>query len=345
MRQMRDDAGVTEADAAANLRRLIDGYKITQALHVAAVLGIADHVAAGLRTGDEIAAAAGAHPATLYRLLRALAAIGILLEDEHRRFSLTPAGECLRSDARHALGPLATMTGQDYYWQAWGHLLHAVRTGENSFCAVHGMGSWAYRDQHPDQDAIFNHAMTANARQVDQAIVDAVDFRGFARIADIGGGQGSLLTSILRSCPGVRGVLFDRPSVAASAEQVLAAAGVDDRCEAIGGNMFEWVPPGCAAYLLKYVIHDWDDSRAAAILRVCRRAMGSGSTLFVIERFIGPPNEHLAAKLSDLNLLVGPGGRERTRQEFADLFGSADLRLADVIETGSGLNAIVGVPA
>jgi hypothetical protein len=339
---MRDHAPVTESNAAADLHRLIDGYKITQAIHVAAVLGVADRLAAGPRTAEEMADAAGAHPAALYRLLRALAATGVLREDATRRFSLTPLGECLRSDVGHTLRPFATMTGQDYYWQAWGHLLHSVRTGENAFQAVHGVDTWTYRDRHPEQDAVFNDAMTANARRVDFEIVEAVDFSGFARIADIGGSRGSLLTAILRACPGVRGVLFDRPSVVADAGRVLAAAGVEDRCEAVGGDMFEAVPQGCSAYLMKHVIHDWDDSRADQVLRVCRRAMASDARLFVIERFIGPPNERLAAKLSDLNMLVVAGGRERTREEFAALFEAAALRLVGVVSTSAGVLVLTG---
>lgn len=330
--------------AASDLYRLIDGYKITQAIHVAAVLGIADHIATGLCTSHDIAEAAGAHPAALYRLLRALAAIGVLREDEDRRFSLTPMGETLRSDAAQPLRPFATLTGQDYYWQTWGHLLHSVKTGENAFRAVHGVGSWMYRDQHPDQDAIFNLAMTANATLVDPAIVEAVDFDGFGRIADIGGGQGSLLIAILRACPHVRAVLFDRPSVVTSAGSVLAAAGLDARCELAPGDMFESVPAECDAYLLKFVLHDWNDDEVVALLRVCRGAMAPGARLFVIERVIGRPNSQLAAALSDLNMLVGPGGRERTVEEFAALFNAADLRLDHMVATRRDLSVIVGEP-
>ena len=250
-------------------------------------------------------------------------------------------GECLRSDADLPLRPFATLTGQAYYWQAWGHLLHSVTTGENAFKAVHGVGSWVYRDRHPDQDAIFNRAMTANARRVDPAIVAAIDFNGLDRVADIGGGQGSLLMTILRSCPNVRAVLFDRPSVVASARDVIASAGLEKRCDLVGGDMFESVPQGCDAYLLKFVVHDWDDDQTVRLLDVCRRAMVTDARLFVIERVIGPPNEQLAAKLSDLNV-VGPGGRERTVEEFAALFDAAGLRLNRVVATGSDLSVMVG---
>lgn len=333
---------MSQPEAAADLYRLIDGYKITQAIHVAAVLGVADHVAAGLRTSDEIAQAAGVHPESLYRLLRALAAIGVLSEDEHHRFALTPMGETLRSDAEQSVGPFAVLSGQSYYWETWGHLLHSVTTGENAFKAVHGVGSWMYRDQRPDQNAIFNAAMMANARRADPAIVDAIDVDGIDRVADIGGGQGSLLMSMLRAHADVRGVLFDRPSVVAAAGESFASAGLDTRCEIVGGDMFESVPAGCDAYVLKFIIHDWNDEDAVTILRVCRRAMPPGARLFVVERLIGEPNAHLAAKLSDLNMLVGPGGRERTLEEFAGLFERSGLHLDRVVPTRSDLRVIVG---
>jgi predicted O-methyltransferase YrrM len=206
------------------------------------------------------------------------------------------------------------------------------------------MASWAYREEHPEQNAIFNAAMTANSRRVDRAIVDACDFSRLERIADIGGGQGSLLAAILAACPGVRGVLFDQPHVIASAAPVLASAGVADRCELVGGSFLEGVPGGCAAYLMKFILHDWDDVDATRILRACRRAMPPGATLFVIERLIGPPNEEPAAKLSDLNMLVVAGGRERTREEFAALFEAAALRLVDVVSTSAGVLVLTGEP-
>lgn len=343
--KMRDDERMSQRQAAADLLRLIDGFKISQAIHTAAVLGVADRISDGVCVSDDIADATGAHREAMYRLLRALAAHGVLREDEGRRFSLTPMGECLRSEADLPLAPHAVLMGQPYYWQAWGHLLHSVKTGENAFRAVHGMANWAYRAEHPGQSAIFDAAMTANSRRVDRAIVDACDFSRYARIADIGGGQGSLLAAILAACPGVHGVLFDQPHVIAAASPVLASAGVADRCELVGGSFLEGVPGGCAAYIMKFIVHDWNDVDATRILQACRRAMPPGATLFVIERLIGPPNEEPAAKLSDLNMLVVPGGRERTREEFAALFEAAELRLVDVVPTSAGVLVLTGEPA
>jgi hypothetical protein len=330
--------------AAGDLQDLIKAYQISQAIHVAAVLGVADHMAAGPRASDEIAAAVGAHPRTLYRLLRALAAVGVFREHEHRRFSLAATGECLRSDAEESVRPSAIYLGQTYRWRTWGHLLHSVKTGENAFRALHGVDTWTYRERHPEQNAIFNAAMTANSRRVDRAVVVACDFSRCARIADIGGGQGSLLAAILTANSAARGVLFDLPHVVATAALVLEAAGVGDRCEVVGGSMLESIPEGCTAYVMKFILHDWDDADCIRILRNCRRATQSDARLFVIERLVGPPNEDLAVKLSDLNMLVGPGGQERTREEFTALFEAGGFRLADVLPTSAGMSVIVGEP-
>lgn len=331
--------------AASALWRLIDGFKISQAIHAAAALGIADRIAEGARVSDEIADAAGADRGAVYRLLRALAAHGVLHEDEGRRFSLTAIGECLRSGAARSLAPYAVLVGQPYYWEAWGHLLHAVRTGENAFRAVHGVSSWTYRQQHPDQNAIFNAAMTANSRRVDRAIVDACDFGRFHRVADIGGGEGSMLAALLAACPATRGVLFDRPHVVASAAPVLAAASVAARCDLVGGDFFEGIPGGCDAYIMKFVLHDWDDADAGRILQRCRRAMPQEGRLFIVERIIGPPGHDPAAARSDLNMLVVQRGRERTKPEFEALLAGAALRLTDVVPTDAGLPVLVGAPA
>jgi hypothetical protein len=335
---------LSQEQAAGDLHRLIKGFQISQAIHVAAVLGVADHMATGPRASDEIAAAVGAHPRALYRLLRALAAIGVLSEHENRRFSLAAMGECLRSDAELSVRPSATYIGQAYRWQTWGHLLHSVKTGENAFRALHGMDSWAYRERHPEQNAIFNAAMTANSRRVDRAIVAACDFSRCERIADIGGGQGSFLAATLAANPEARGVLFDLPHVVATAAPVFEAAGVGNRCEVVGGSMFESVPQGCAAYVMKFILHDWDDADCIRILQACRQVMPSDAKLFVIERLVGLPNEDPAVKLSDLNMLVGPGGQERTREEFAALFRAGGFRLADTVSTTAPVTVIIGEP-
>lgn len=330
---------------SAELLRLVNGYQVSQAIHVAATLGIADLLRDGPRASDDLATATRTHPASLYRVLRALAAVGVFHEDEGRRFSLTAMGECLRSDAADPVGPWAAYVGRPYVWQAWAHLLHGVRTGENAFRHVHGVDAWEYRSRHPEEGAVFDRAMTGLSRRLAEAVVAAYDFARFGRVVDVGGGHGAMLAAILAAHPRMRGVLFDQPHVVAGAEAVLRAAGVAERCEVAAGSFFEAVSGGGDAYLLKAILHDWDDAASAAILKTCRRAMRPETRLLVLERVVAPPNEVPEAKFSDLNMLVVPGGRERTREEFAALFAAAGFRLEAVVPTGTRLCVIEGAPA
>jgi hypothetical protein len=342
---MRADDVTSSPQAALELHRLLNGFQIAQAIHVAAVLGLGDQITELPRPVAEIALAVNAQPEALYRLLRALAALGIFREHDERRFSMTAMGDCLRTTSVHPVRPHAIFVGQKNQWDAWGNLLHSVQTGENAFRAVHGIGSWEYRVRHPDQNAIFNAAMTGNSRRVDRDIVESYPFGRFNRIADIGGGQGSLLAALLQANVKLHGVLFDRPHVVANAEPIFNTAGVADRCDMVGGDMFVAIPGGCDAYVMKYIIHDWDDAGCRRLLQACRAAMTRDAMLIVIDRILGPPNEDLAAKLSDLHMLVGPGGQERGLDEFVALFRAEGLRLIDVYPTHSSLSLLVLEPA
>jgi hypothetical protein len=320
------------------LRRLVNGYQVTQAIHVAVTLGIPDLLADGARGSDELAAATESHAPTLYRLLRALASVGVLHEHDERRFTLTPLGQGFRSDAEPSLAAWTRFVGRPYHWGAWGHLLHGVRTGENPFQHLHGESIWEYRATRPEESVIFDDAMTALTRLSNEALVEAYDFGRFGVVVDVGGGHGALLAAILDANPRVRGVLFDQPHVVAGAE-------VGERCDVVAGSFFDAVPEGGDAYMLKSIIHDWEDAEAVAILRVCRRAMRPGSALLVIERELGDPNELPQAKFSDLNMLVAPGGRERSEEEYAALFAAAGFELVDVMPAGSGMCVFEGVAA
>jgi hypothetical protein len=314
------------------LLRLINGYQVSQAIHVAATLGIADRLAGEPRSVDELALATDTHAPSLYRLLRALAAIGVLTELPDRRFALAPLGEGLRGEDPESSTAWAAFIGRPSHWSAWSHLLHSVRTGENAFSALHGVDVWAYRIEHPEEAEIFDAAMTALARRVTAAVLDAYDFGRHAVIVDIGGGHGALLAAILERHPQVKGVLFDQAAV------VEAAAPIDG-CRIVGGSFFESVPAGADAYILKSVLHDWEDESAVAILRTCRHAAPAGSALLIIERRLGPPNDEPAAKFSDLNMLVGPGGRERTLDQYAALLEAAGYRL--IGETPAGAVTVI----
>lgn len=326
---------------AAALLALVNGYRVSQAIHVAAVLGVADQLADGARASDDLAARVGAHPGTLYRLLRALASVGVLREEPERRFALTPLGACLRADVPEQIRPMAIGVGQAPAWQAWGALLHSVRTGEDAFRHVYGVSKWEYDARDPEAGARFDARMTASSQRQAGPVLAAYDFGRFASIVDVAGGQGALLAAILGAHPAARGVLFDQAHVVAHAGPLLEEAGVRDRCRIVAGSFFDAVPDGGDAYVLKSILHDWQDDQAVAILRTIRQAMGPRATLVVVERLIGPPNEDSETKFADLNMLVSPFGQERTREEFAALFAAAGFRLVSVIPTGTDEKSVI----
>lgn len=325
------------------LHRLINGYQVTQAIHVAAVLGVADRLVDGPRTSEDLAAATGTCPEPLYRLLRALASVGIVREEDGHRFALTELGDCLRSDAPDSLAGWAAYVGESYHWQAWSALLHTVKTGENAFRHVHGTDVWTFRARNPELSANFDRAMTSLSRQFIGAVLAAYDFGRFATIVDVGGGNGTFLAAILAAHPSTRGLLFDQPHVVAGARPILAAAGVGERCDVVGGDFFESVPAGGDAYLLKSVLHDWEDDECLRILRTCRQAMATGTTLLVIEYELGPPNENPPAKFRDLLMLVAPGGRERTVEEYAALFAAGGFRFVGFTPSAKAMGVFEGI--
>jgi hypothetical protein len=323
------------------LLRMTNAYQVSQAIHVAATLGIADLLEDGPRSADDLAEATGMHAPTLYRVLRALASVGVFAETDNR-FGLTPLAEYLRTDAPGSLRAWAMQMGQPYVWTSWGHLLHSVRTGEPAFPELYGTTAWEYRAAHPKEDAVFNAAMTALSAGVVEAVVRSYDFSGIGVLVDVGGGEGALLAAILASNPALRGILFDQPHVVAAARALLHRAGVADRCEIVGGSFFDTVPGRADAYLLKSIVHDWDDAVAIEILRACRAAIADTGRLLVVEPIIRPGNEVDPAKFSDLNMLVMLGGRERTADDFERLYAEAGFRLAKIIRTGSPFDIIEG---
>ncbi len=232
-------------------------------------------------------------------------------ELEGERFASTALSDALRADASEPVAGWAAFVGRPPFWQAWGALLHSVRTGEIGFIEAHGQDVWEYRAQRPEESAAFDAGMTAISAFVARSVVDGYDFGRFHVVADIGGGQGGLLAAILNRWPDLHGVVFDQPHVVARASELLEAAGVAPRCRVVSGSFFDAVPGGCDAYLFKHIVHDWPDDKAAEILRVCRRDMPATATLLLLERVIERRNEGSDAAFSDLNMLVNTGGRER----------------------------------
>lgn len=326
------------------LLRMTNAFQASQAIHVAATLGIADLLEDGPRSVDDLAQATGTHAPTLYRLLRALASVGVFAEEPDGQFRSTPLAEYLRTNAPRSLRAWAMQIGQQYLWTSWVHLLRSVRTGEPAFPELYGTTAWEYRQAHPEEDAVFNAAMTALSAGVVEAIVQSYDFSNVGVLMDVGGGEGVLLAAILAANPSLRGVLFDQPHVVTGANGLLERAGVADRCEVVSGSFFEAVPGGADAHLLKSIVHDWDDTATVRILRACRAAIADSGRLLVIEPIIEPGNEPDPAKFSDLNMLVMLGGQERTADDFERLYAEAGFRLTNIIHTGSSMAIIEGVP-
>lgn len=335
---------LSKAPLDLQLQSLINGGWIARAIGVAAELGIADLLADGPRSSAELARATDAHPRALYRLLRALASVAIFTEVEPATFGLTPMAELLRSDAPKSLRGWARLTDGDVQWATWSQLDYSIRTGQPAFQRVHGMETWEYRARHPSANEIMNAAMTSGSAQLADIIAPAFNFPEVHTLVDVGGGQGIVLAAILRAHPALHGILFDQPHVVDGVGNAFEKAGVADRCRVIGGNFFESVPRGADGYLLKHVIHDWDDEHAIAILANCRRAMQAHAALLLIEEVIPSGDAPSHAKLADLNMLIGPGGQERTEAEYRALYAAAGFSLERVIETGSRLSIIEGTP-
>lgn len=325
------------------LRQLFTAYFASQSIYVAGKLGIADLLKDGAKNCDELAESTGAHPRSLYRLMRVLASVGVFAEIADNRFTLTPMGELLRTDVPGSLRTAAILFGEEPY-RACADLQHSVMTGETAFNHIYKMGHFEYLSQNAEAGETFNQAMTQLTTQVHSAVVSAYDFSGINRLVDVGGGHGLLIASILKANPHMTGVLFELPFAIEGAQHLLEAEGVAERCEVVTGDFFESeVPKGGDAYLLKSVIHDWDDDRSRVILKNCYEASTKGAKLLVIERVVPAGNQPSVAKINDLVMLVVAGGCERTAQEYQQLFEATGFQLTDIIPTPSGFSVIEGV--
>ena len=327
------------------IMRILHAPLITQALVVAAELGIADLVAAGPRTVDDLAAQVGADPDALYRVLRALAGSGVFSEVAPRAFGSTPLAETLREGAEGSLRNWARLWGLPERQAAIGALMHSVRTGEPSFPHLHGISWWSQLASRPDQAAVFDAAMGDLARRLHAATVDAYDLSAVRQLVDIGGGRGHLVAALLRRYRELRAVVFDQPGVARRATEVLTEAGVADRARVVGGDFFTAVPAGGDAYLMSMILHDWDDAQSVSILANVRRAMGRHSELLVVDAIVPEGDSPHDGKLRDLIMLTLHPGRERTEAEFASLFERAGLRLRETREVAASTGLLVAVPA
>jgi ubiquinone/menaquinone biosynthesis C-methylase UbiE len=324
--------------------QMASGYWVSRSIYVAAKLRIADLLKDSPKSCDELATATGTNAPSLYRVLRALASLGVFAETELNHFTLTPLATCLQSDTPNSVRARVIMLGEEQY-RAWGELMHSVQTGGSSFEHIYGMNLFEYLAQNPESAKIFDESMTNLSVIQSAAIAASYDFSSIQTLVDVAGGQGLLIASILKSNPTLKGVLFDQPHVIERAKRFLEAEGVLERCQLAAGNFFESVPEGGDAYILKYIIHDWDDERAIAILKQCHKVMPANGKILVAEQVIPPGNEPFRGKFLDLNMLVmTPGGRERTEAEYRALFEKAGFKLTRIVPTQDEMSIIEGIP-
>lgn len=325
-----------------HLFQLISGYIVSAALGAVARLGVADQLAAGPKTTADLARAVGANEDALFRALRALAMAGVFVETAPRTFALTPVGDLLRADAPFSARDMAVFLPDDFHFRLYAEMLHAVTTGEAVGEKVVGMPLFEYLRKNPDLSARFNAAMTNFSASVAPAALAAYDFDGIGVLVDVAGGHGMLLGSVLQRYPAMRGILFDVEHVLAGAGPTLEALGVRNRVETKSGDFFTGVPAGGDAYMMKHIIHDWDDERSGAILRHIRTALEEkpNGRLILLESVVKPGNEPDLSKLIDLEMLLLPGGRERTEAEFGALFSAHGFELTRVVPTESPLSVI-----
>jgi len=322
------------------LFRMISGYKSTQALFVAAKLGIADCLARGPKNASELAREVGANPKALLRLMRYLAALGIFILDESKRFGLTPLGELLRNDIPESMRYNAIFAGEENY-RAFGAMLHAVRTGETAFNHLYGKGHFDWLAEHPDESSTFNKAMAQSLRRLENPL-ESYDYSGKSLIVDIGGGRGDLITSIMLANPSLKGILFDLPQGMGEAKEQLKTKGVADRCQIIPGSFFDSVPKGGDVYVLSRILHDWPDDKVATILANCRRAIKEDGTLLIRDSVLSDHDE--LASMQDVTMMIMTGGEERTESEWKNLLQSAGFRLNKVYKKEGQLDLIEAKP-
>jgi hypothetical protein len=334
-----------ERAGAGTVLQMIWGLHISRAVYLAAELGVADLLAGGPRTAKALAEATATEATALYRVLRLLAALGVLAEPEPRTFGLTTLGTRLRSDVPASMRNWA-MLADTIGFRAYEPILDAVRTGRTGAELAYGTATFEGLRRDPRRAARFDAAMSERTAAFAPSVAAAYDFAGMRVIADIGGGQGTLLAAILRRHEQLRGVLFETAHVADRAANVLREAGVADRCQIVAGDFFEGVPGGADGYLLANVLHDWDDGEAAAILRSCRGAMRTGGRVLVVERLIpDDPRDAVPVLLSDLNMLLVTGGLERTNAEYRALLAAAGLRPGRIQPVAAPYGVIEGFGA
>jgi hypothetical protein len=338
-------ADPTSVPAEVVLTQIMLGALAAQAVYVPAKLGIADLLADGPKSVEELATATDTHAPSLYRIMRAAASVGVFTELEDRKFGLNATADLLRSNTPNSMRDLTIFMGEDWHWEVWGKTLFSVRTGKSVWAEAHGEDVFGYFKTNPEAAVIFDRAMTSLTALAIKPVTEGFDFSGINKLIDIAGGHGRLLTAILEANPSLHGVLFDLPHVIERARANAAASGVADRVEFATGDFFVSVPAGGDAYLMKHIIHDWDDERALTILRNIKQAMNPGGRVLLVESVLAEGNTQDFGKLMDVEMLVSPGGKERTAKEYEELFARAGLRMTRIVPTRSAYSVIEAVSA
>jgi len=329
---------------AEQVLQIAMGYMASSALYVAIALNVPDELAGGPKDVSALARACGANEDALYRVLRLLASMGMFAEQGPRKFALTPASDLLRKDVPGSLRGMAVFLPDPFHLRVYAELMHSVMTGQPAADKALGVPVFEYLAQHPDYSRVFNDAMTALSAPVIGAAIESYDFSTIGTLVDVAGGHGEVLMSILKACPNVRGILADVDHVIEGAKPRIAAAGLSSRCEAVAIDFFKSVPAGGDAYVMKHIIHDWDDERASLILRNIGTAMGSKrGKVILLEMVLRGAGELDLGKLLDIEMLAMPGGRERSAEEFKALFARSGFEMTKVVPTKSPLSVVEAV--
>lgn len=321
-----------QAEQANTLLGLMTGYWVSQAVYAVAKLGVADLLIDGARSTEDLANQLGADEDALYRLMRALASVGIFMESESNNFSLTPKAELLRSDHPFSLRPVALLIG-DLQYTAWNDIVYSIKTGKCAYEYRHGEPFFDFLEKNAEAAQTFSTAMSSFLQSIPRSVTEVYDFSGFKKVVDVGGAHGTLVSTILRAHPALEGVLFDLPEVVESASQLAENADVASRCSFVGGSFFDSVPKGGDVYILSTIIHDWNDEQSIEILKQCRQAISPEGKLLLVEMVIQPGNEPFFGKWLDMHMLVMHGGHDRTEEEYRNLLQAAGFEISRVIQT------------
>ncbi|MFN7971056.1 MAG: methyltransferase [Acidobacteriota bacterium] len=344
---MSEESAVAPAGVPSETEQLLSlmrGFVVAKTIHVVATLGVADRLGGDPRPVDQLAQEVEANPDALFRMLRALSSVGLFEERTGRSFVLTKLGERLRAGVPGSLRNWFLTNGGPIY-NAFGGAVHSARTGKPAFDLVYGMSFFDYLREHPDEGAIFNAAMHEFTRQANSSLLASYDFRGVRHVVDVGGGGGALMLGLLEAHPDTSGTIFDLPHVVAEARTSPGISALGQRAQVVGGDFFAEIPPGADMYILAWILHDWDDERATAILQSCRRAITDGGRLLVLEAILPEGNGPHFSKFGDIVMLVLFGSRERTQTEYGRLLEAAGFRITRVVPTGSPRSLIEAVPS